>query len=174
MYDDEGLPAYEGQAMVRLSCGSSAFCHAATAEGVGRFGAPAGLDFDMTPVDPGFGALEPQRERLDAGRQAILDHIDAAYLLVESGEMPPFGEQTLGLFDRVPRYTDDAGERIPPIDSVEGIARYRNWLACDAPVVEATSGSPTFGDVVPASGKRQGKRGKRGRFLQNGHVSSIG
>ena len=150
VYRESGLPAYEGQAMVEASCGSSAFCHAADASGASRFGAPAGLNFDMTLVDPSFGAEGPQRERLAAGLADMQDRAVEAYDLVESGEMPPFGEDTEGLFDGAPRFFHADGTRVHPIDSVDGLARFRNWLACDAPVVEGTTGSGTVGDIVPA------------------------
>ncbi|NOQ82628.1 MAG: hypothetical protein GQ551_01375, partial [Myxococcales bacterium] len=43
----DGLPMYEGQALVQSTCGDGAFCHAPAAVGGDRLGAPAGLNFDV-------------------------------------------------------------------------------------------------------------------------------
>ncbi|MBT8480735.1 MAG: hypothetical protein HKP36_04040, partial [Myxococcales bacterium] len=45
--ETDGLPMYEGQAIVQSTCGDGAFCHAPAAVGRDRFGTPAGLNFDV-------------------------------------------------------------------------------------------------------------------------------
>ena len=44
----DGIPMYEGQALVQSSCGNSQFCHTPNAEGVDRIGTPKGLDYDVS------------------------------------------------------------------------------------------------------------------------------
>lgn len=149
VYDEGGIPAYEGQAQVQVSCGNGAFCHSSGATGESRRGSPAGLDFDVAIATVGSAPAEMSVARLGRDRDRIVDHAHDAYGQVESGLMPPFGEATRGVFEGVPRYVREDGTRLPPIDSVEGIARYRNWLACDAPVVERTEGTASVGEVVP-------------------------
>ena len=46
-YDDNGYPAYPGQALVDVSCGGGAFCHAQGIADEDRLGAPEGLDLDV-------------------------------------------------------------------------------------------------------------------------------
>ena len=148
VYDDEGLPAYEGQALIQVSCGSGAFCHSAQATGASRYGAPAELDFDVAIV-----ATEADLARLERGVANVRDYREDILDLVEDGEMPPWGEATLIVHRNVPRYRgvaeDGTVTRLPYIDSFEGLEILRNWLACDAPVVERTEGTGTVGDVVP-------------------------
>ncbi|HET6417221.1 MAG TPA: hypothetical protein VFG22_13075, partial [Polyangiales bacterium] len=38
----DGLPMYEGQALVQSTCGDGAFCHSPAATGTERIGVPAG------------------------------------------------------------------------------------------------------------------------------------
>jgi len=147
VYDEAGLPAYEGQSQLAVSCGNGSFCHSRAARGDDRFGAPAGLDFDvqLASADASAGDLE----RLAAAISEVRDHRESIYLEVRTGRMPPFGEATLVAHAGVPRFADAEGTRVPFVDSFEGLAVLRNWLACGAPVVERTEGSGTVGDVVP-------------------------
>jgi hypothetical protein len=43
----DGLPMYEGQALVQTTCGAGQFCHSPAAVGADRIGVPAGLNFDV-------------------------------------------------------------------------------------------------------------------------------
>ena len=43
----DGLPMYEGQALVQSTCGNGQFCHSPAAVGGDRIGVPAGLNFDV-------------------------------------------------------------------------------------------------------------------------------
>lgn len=151
VYDDEGFPAYEGQALIQVSCGNGAFCHSAQATGAARYGAPAELDFDVAIV-----ATEADLARLERGVANVRDYREDILDLVEDGEMPPWGEATETVHRNVPRYRrvadDGTVTRLPFIDSFEGLEILRNWLACDAPVVERTDGAGTVGDVVPVRG----------------------
>lgn len=149
VYDEGGFPAYEGQAMTQVSCGNGAFCHSEGALGAERRGAPAGLDFDVALATFGDSPAEESTARLGRDRDTLLRHAGTAYCLVESGDMPPFGDATADVFEFNPRYFREDGSRVPSIDSVTGIRRFQNWLACDAPIVERVSGTGTVGDVVP-------------------------
>src|SRR5262249_25254355 len=50
-----GSVMYEGQAIINASCAGGR-CHSSTAHGDARSGAPAGLDFDLLPVQVTGGA----------------------------------------------------------------------------------------------------------------------
>jgi hypothetical protein len=139
-----GRPAFAGQALVAGSCGDGRFCHAASAEGVERFGTPAHLDFDPSvPCADRVGCDEREIERLRENQLRVLDHAYSIVSEVRSGDMPP-GEQ--GEVVRDPfgyRIGPEASAPLlPEIGSPEGIAILENWLACGAPVVEATT-APT-------------------------------
>ena len=136
----QGLPAYEGQAMVQMSC-SPGTCHTDGVTGAGRRGVPLGYDFSLPLASP---------EVLAESQARILDHADLVYGLVESGDMPPFGPGAEGAFDGAVGYSYANGDRVPAIDSIEGLERFRNWIACGAPVVENIEGTGTVGDIVPA------------------------
>ncbi len=141
VYDDNGIPAFAGQAQVQASCGNGAFCHSAQASGTDRLGAPHGLDFDMAVV-VGEGPEPEFTERLRAGRARVEERIDDVFGTVEAGTMPPFGESTLVAHAGAPRYAFEDGRRLPPIDLPAGYEIFRNWLACGAPVVERTTPRP--------------------------------
>lgn len=153
VYDREGFPAYEGQALVHASCGSGAFCHSAEARGLARVGAPAGLDFDMAIASVGTAGDPAALARLSRGHANVIEWRDDIHDEVEAGTMPPWGEATLIPHANVPRYrriaTDGSVTRLPHVDSIEGVDVLRNWLACGAPIVERTEGTGTIGDVVP-------------------------
>jgi hypothetical protein len=151
VYDDDGQPAYAGQALVRASCGHDTYCHSAQATGRLRFGVPLGLDFDVAPVEHGdHEALA----RLVAGQGNVAERARSIFRMVENGDMPPWGEATLEIHVGAPRYRfvdADGARRLDHVDSIEGLEILRNWLACGAPVVERTEGmSEGIGDVVPA------------------------
>jgi hypothetical protein len=150
VYDEEGLPAYAGQALVQVSCGDGAHCHGAEAMGRDRFGAPLGLDFDMHRVE---GDDEEGLARLEAGRGNVTSRARTVFHVVERGDMPPWGEATAEIHVDTPRYRFVDGEgsrRLDYIDSFEGLEILKNWLACGAPVVERTDGpSRGVGDSIP-------------------------
>jgi hypothetical protein len=126
VYGRDGLVATKGQAMLHDSCGNAAFCHSSGAKGKNRFGAPAGMDFDMLPPT-GWPEVAGARENI--------------WSAVSDGDMPPGarGRQVVGdgdwRFDELRR--KDA-EKLPALSTHEGKAVLRNWLACGAPVVGKT------------------------------------
>jgi hypothetical protein len=125
VYGRGGLVATKGQALTHESCGNGAFCHAQAATGPARYGAPHGMSFDMLPEASGWAELT--------------SHAEAAWTLVRDGAMPP-----AGVGDRLQGDGDfrfglsAASEPLPPLSSHEGKAAFRNWLACEAPLVTAT------------------------------------
>jgi Planctomycete cytochrome C len=142
VYNRSGQAATKGQALTQDSCGNGAFCHARAATGNARYGAPAGLDFEMLPTPTGIGKLRGVAE----------DSWD----LVRDGKMPPSGtaSKVVGDGDWLLSATRDASApRLPALSSRQGLAIYRNWLACGAPVViqgnEATGGGFTSAGATP-------------------------
>ncbi|HJL17644.1 MAG TPA: hypothetical protein RMH99_18415 [Sandaracinaceae bacterium LLY-WYZ-13_1] len=147
VYDDQGLPAYEGQALVIASCGGGSFCHSEAAAGDDRRGAPTGLDLDLRlAAHAGWDAdgEEARLERLRRSQDAIYGTRHLSMEQVERGLMPPPGMATREVLDASPRYArvDPAsGERtpLPGLDTEQGRALLRNWMACGTPVVSRTS-----------------------------------
>ena len=156
VYTRDGRPAYEGQAMVALSCGNQSYCHSSTATGEGRFGAPIGLNFDVFPASYDGVASPEQTERLRIAQANVNSYSGHIFATVESGTMPPWGESTLSAHEETPRFASDSGERLPFVDSFEGVEIVRNWVACGAPVVERSDprpdGVPAVGDIVEVQG----------------------
>lgn len=138
--DGTGRPAYEGQALINTSCGGGSFCHAERASD--RFGAPAGLDFDLS-----LASSPEEVERLRRDRNAASELRREILHQVRKGWMPPPGEGE-EVVATLPKYRD-----LPAIDSEQGQEILRNWLACGLPVVERTEddraeGVEPVGDVV--------------------------
>ena len=147
-YDPSGYPAYPGQALMDVSCGAGTFCHAEGIAPEDRFGAPAGLDFDLAPpfTEDDVARLERAHRRVRGMRRSI-------YGQVLSGAMPPPGPDAMEALaegvEYVAGYGTPGQRTLPVIGTPEAEEILRNWLACDAPVVSAFEGSaPGFGDVV--------------------------
>lgn len=163
VYDQDGLPAFAGQALIVRHCGAGGFCHSEDIPAADRFGAPAGLDYDLRPAAYGFELELDEVARLGRHQSALLDDIHAVWTAVEEGSMPPGGEGGAAYSANVPtrfdRVTDDGFEALPGPASPEGRATLRNWLACGAPVVERTlerfDGLPNaVGFTAPACDRR--------------------
>lgn len=149
-YDEDGFPAYPGQALLEVSCGAGSFCHTQGIPAEDRFGAPAGLDLDVAV------AVEPDEVegRLRHARRVAWNLRRDVIGQVQAGAMPPptaAGETALGAGARYRAHRGTPDERpLPGIHTPEGIAMLRNWLACGAHVIEATEGtSRGVGDIVP-------------------------
>jgi hypothetical protein len=143
VYSPEGVPYYEGQALVRQSC-ASAFCHTAGATGDQRKGVPHGLDFDVAVLT--VQSLESDVIRLRKGVTAIRDEAEEIYSQVESGAMPPGKEGEAARANIAWKAQTAMGSLIdallPDVASKDGTELLRNWLACGAPVISATSDAP--------------------------------
>lgn len=124
------LVAHTGQAIVGTTCASGR-CHSQSATGELRFGAPAGLDFDVLP-----GAATP--EAIAVATRAgtnVVDWAEEMWELIDSGAMPP-------------PPPSGAGE-LTGMDK-EAV---RNWLACGAEIVPAppaTTTEATWNAIWPA------------------------
>jgi hypothetical protein len=151
-----GTPYYAGQALIQQSCANGQ-CHADSAVGPSRTGAPHGLNFDVAPL-----ANPSMPEAVNALRNGIAKVRDEAsdmYGAIDDGAMPPGA-----VGKRNPLAWTDAngmppGRPFPTIDSPDGKATVRNWLACNAPVIAgynkgtttpADPAAMSIGDVVPA------------------------
>lgn len=157
VFDQNGTPAYAGQAQLMVSCGNGGFCHSAEASGpLGRFGAPGHLNFDMNVAATGADPAEAATDRLRRGVSRVREYAESIFTEVDAQRMPPFGEATITAHAGVPRFAFEDGSRLKLVDTFEGLEVLQNWLACGAPVVERTTprgaGVEPVGDIVPAQG----------------------
>jgi hypothetical protein len=134
--DADGTPLYAGQAIVQDSC--SGYCHAASAVGDLRNGAPHGLNFDVAPLT----AQSPTGSDgiLRDGISKVRDEAADMYGQIEDGDMPPgkVGMRTVPMY----KTASGAPAGLPTINDATGKATVRNWLACGAPVIAAVQGAP--------------------------------
>jgi len=159
--ETDGLPMYEGQAIVQSSCGDGAFCHAPAAVGGDRFGTPSGLNFDLelactdasqdpTCIPPiqsceGGQTSTPYCQRLTGLRNnqnQVRNWAEGMIQEIRSGAMPP-GAVGRSVRNTVPWVRESNGGPLPPIDSSEGQEIVRNWLACEAPAIARTEAPPS-------------------------------
>ncbi len=152
----DGLPMYEGQALVQSTCGDGSFCHAPGALGADRIGVPAGLNFDVAlactdasqdpsctqPIETCDGgqtdtAYCQRLERLHNNQNQINHFAEGMIQEMRAGAMPP-GEAGRRVRNNTPwlRKSDDS--ELPPIESDEAQEIVRNWLACQSPVIART------------------------------------
>lgn len=156
----DGLPMYEGQALVQTSCGDGAFCHASAATGASRIGVPAGLNFDVALAcvdetnDPScaqpLAACDGQTDttycqrldRLRGDQGTIRNWAEGMVQEMRLGAMPP-GEAGRRVRNTTPWLRKLDGSELPSIESEEGEEIVRNWLACQAPVIARTETAPS-------------------------------
>lgn len=150
-----GTPAYEGQALMQQNCSTGGFCHSPAADGSARKGAPAGLNFDVQ-VACELGSdgmcpdgLQPRYDQLLSDSRRVFEHARSIMAEVEAGTMPPAGAEAAAVVEAGGEWFRASGEAtfdsinggdtpLPSLDTPEGEAILRNWLACGAPVVGAT------------------------------------
>lgn len=151
---------YTGQAIAQLSCATG--CHNSTVKGGGRQGAPAGLDFNLAPIQPGAPlmsndgkvigvSIDPaELAGLRARQRKVFDEREGIWEQVDKGLMPPgdIGKAFKNLmrvvgftFDPVAKSCTD-GTALTTLDSSK--EELRNWLACGTPIVETTSADLPF------------------------------
>jgi len=163
----DGLPMYEGQALVQSTCGDGSFCHAPAAVGAERIGVPAGLNFDVDlactdelqdpscaqPIESCDGgqtgtAYCERLESLHNNQNQVNSFAEGMIQEMRAGAMPP-GEAGLRVRNGTPwlrKFDPDRPERpeeLPPIESAEAQEIVRNWLACQAPVIARTELPPS-------------------------------
>lgn len=148
---------FGGQAILNTSCANGT-CHTSTARGADRNGAPAGLDFDLLPVDESEAEGQDENKNGDTivalskaqvsglrGRQQkVVELRDSIWQQVRDGMMPPNGrfdayKQLKNLYDSEEASPCTRGKRYG--STTDGAAQgvLRNWLACGAPIVEVNS-----------------------------------
>ena len=157
----DGLPMYEGQALVQSTCGDGSFCHAPAAVGADRIGVPAGLNFDVDlactdqsqdatctqPIDSCAGgqsdtAYCKRLTGLHNNQNQINTWAEGMIQEMRAGAMPP-GEAGRSVRNNTPWLRKSDGSELPPIDSAEAQEIVRNWLACQAPVIARTELAPS-------------------------------
>jgi len=156
----DGLPMYEGQALVQSTCGDGSFCHAPAAVGADRIGVPAGLNFDVALActdaseDPtctqpiqscdGGQTNSPYCTRLTSlqnNQNQVNNFAEGMIQEIREGAMPP-GAAGQAVRNNTPWIRSD-GAALPSIESSEGQDIVRNWLACQSPVVARTEAPPS-------------------------------
>lgn len=156
----DGLPMYEGQALVQSTCGNGSFCHAPAAVGADRIGVPGGLNFDVAlacselqnpqcapPIQScADGSTNtPYCERLTSlhnNQNQVRNWAEGMIQEIRAGAMPP-GEAGRSVRDNTIWIRKGDGAELPPIESGEGQEIVRNWLACQAPVVARAELAPS-------------------------------
>lgn len=153
----DGLPMYEGQALVHSTCGDSTFCHSPAAVGADRFGVPAGLNFDINLVcaeDVSACQSNPPYDdrvsRFDANQGKIRDWAEGIIQEIRAGSMPP-GEAGRRVANTTPWLRPD-GSELPSIDSGDAEEIVRNWLACGSPAIGRSEPPPTEADELQPCG----------------------
>jgi len=165
-----GVPLYAGQALMQQSCGDGAFCHSQGASGSERYGAPAGLDLDVSLACTDGKCEDADIARLVESQHRIYDQRFALYETVVNGRMPP-GRRGRSVVEQAGEYVyvdpDEllacgslcsvqdgltvVREVVPGVGTSEGRRILRNWLSCGAPVVEATEDPTTTPPGLPCS-----------------------
>jgi hypothetical protein len=152
-----GHVEFGGQAILNKACATG--CHSSKAEGDDRHGAPAGLDFDLEPIDATgldteenmngrpFAVLAPDVVNgLRARQRKVFSERNRIWQQVRDGLMPPDGRfDGFRLFTTM--ITDSAeaspctrGTALKDLESKPVQDVLRNWLACQAPIVESYGG----------------------------------
>lgn len=143
VYDAQGVPAFAGQALMIEGCGAGAFCHAEVSSLERRYGAPAGLDFDLRVASIGEAPEVEAAERLERDQLRIIAMRHSVWAEVQARAMPPGGAvgrayTELTAHVRFERVDGATFSPLPGLDTEEGRALLRVWLASGAPVVERT------------------------------------
>lgn len=157
----DGLPMYEGQALVQSTCGDGAFCHSPAATGTERIGVPAGLNFDVNlaciddSIDPSCSppiascesgqTSTPYCSRLSRLRNnvnTVNDWAEGMIQEIRAGSMPP-GAVGESVRNNTPWIRKSNDSELPSIGTKEAEEIIRNWLACEAPVIARTEIPPS-------------------------------
>ena len=130
----DGMPMYEGQALVQSTCGDGSFCHAPAATGGARIGVPAGLNFDVSlacfedlascEADTTVPTYDDRVRRLQSDQNTIRSWAEGMIQEIRAGAMPP-GDAGRRVRNNTPWLRPD-GEELPSIDSSEGQEVVRN------------------------------------------------
>lgn len=139
---------YAGQAIIVQSCAAGS-CHTERTTRENRRGAPAGLDFDISPMaaepDADGGIAQISAEDLQSLRKhqrKVFDERHSIWEQVEKDLMPPDGlgqpyrETSLGTLINVSSGGCPEKGQLAPITDQQTRELLRNWLACGSPIVE--------------------------------------
>lgn len=180
----EGQAIYAGQAVLNDSCAAGR-CHSSSAKGAARLGAPAGLDFDLEPapvVPAGPGGMASvglildsvALSRLRSHQRIVFDEREEIWEQVDDGLMPPDGvgeayrRVTLGRKPVVSGTTCARGtEEVSPIGTSSTKAILRQWLACGAPVVEASNAAIAASELRKSPAGIPGTVGQQMPFCES-------
>lgn len=153
-----GRIQYGGQAIMNQACAQG--CHSSSAQGASRQGAPAGLDFDLQPVDPDgeeaeglavsdAGTIVKLRPDVASGlrerQRRVFEDRDRIWQQVKDGLMPPDGQfarfrkAVSNIFDSNDQNPCAMGKAFESISEKSSQDVLRKWLSCGAPIVESTS-----------------------------------
>jgi hypothetical protein len=156
--------SYTGQAIITQSC--TVGCHNAGATGTLRNGAPADLNFDLNPLEPGPAITDSTgkitgvqvdpvaRAKLREHQRKVHDQREAIWDQVQKGLMPPSSTPNFKDLMRLIRtkITGQSmctnGQALVNLDKDK--EELRKWLACDTPVVETSSPNLPY-QPVPAN-----------------------
>lgn len=132
----DGLPMYEGQALVQSTCGNGTFCHSPAAVGSDRIGVPAGLNFDVALActdetqDP--ACAEPitsceggqtdtayceRLGKLHGNQNQVRSWAERMIQEMRQGAMPP-GEAGRSVRARAAWARSPSGDPLPPISTL--------------------------------------------------------
>jgi hypothetical protein len=152
---------YAGQAIMLRSCANG--CHSSGAKGAFRRGAPAGLDFDLNPIEgstllraPDGGVVAVTVDGVEASglrarQRTVFDERELIWEQVDKGLMPPeSGLKALIGIVRAAFASDGTCPETGELGNLDNAKpELRNWLACGTPIVETNS--PELPLVVPAT-----------------------
>jgi mono/diheme cytochrome c family protein len=141
---------YGGQAIMNKACAVG--CHLSTATGAERHGVPAGLDFDLLPIDEvkadgttktGDSTIvqltSAQLSGLRKRQKMIVERSSSIWQQVLDGLMPPSGMLTSmmsTIFESSEKKPCKSQQSYAAMDGAQTREVLRNWLACGAPFVE--------------------------------------
>lgn len=168
-----GVPLYAGQASMQQSCGDGAFCHSPSALGSERYGAPFGMNFDVSLACTTGECSDAELARLADDRHRVYSRRHAIYEVVSRGRMPP-GARGASVVASAGEYVYiDADELLrcgsacsvqdgltvkrqvmPTLATPEGRDILRNWLSCGSPLVEATEDPTSTPPSLPCGDVR--------------------
>ena len=148
-----GQVVYGGQAILNRTCAGG--CHSSSATGDNRHGVPAGLDFDLMPVDQeDVAGTKKSGDRtvvkltgsqiagLRARQKKIVEQRNLIWQQIEDGLMPPSGgfeSMMTNIFASSEKTPCKRGTPYTEMSQVRTREVLRNWLACGAPLVETNS-----------------------------------
>ncbi len=160
---------YAGQAIINRACATG--CHQSGVTGAARKGAPAGLDFDLKPVsgDDLEGAMNDAgrtfavlpRDAINALRERqrrVFSMRNSIWAQVRDGLMPPdgvgagFRTAVESLFKSSDASPCTRGDALQNVETKASQDLLRNWLACQAPIVESFGGPTSANGTAGVAG----------------------